>query len=385
MAEENTMAELGVGMIGYGFIGKVHAYSYLSLPMLYTPAPAKIKFVGVCTESDKSADLAVDQLGFELKTKDYHELLDRNDIQIVNICTPNYLHKQVIMDALKTGKHIYCDKPLALNSTEAREICEAGKHVNTTQQMTFEYRFIPAIMRAKEMVQSGFLGDVYSFRASYLHSGYVDANRPISWRLQMDKSGGGAICDLGSHVIDLLRYLLGDFKRVCARLKTFIRERPAEPGGAQKSPVTVDDIAIIQAELLNGAIGTIEASRLATGANDDLRFEVNGSRGALAFSLMEPNWLYAYDNTLPDQPLGGEKGFTKIECVQRYPAPASLPGPKFAAGWMRFHVASIYDFVQRVSEGRRGYPSFEDAKHVHEVTDAAIESSQTERWVNVID
>lgn len=374
------MQTFGVGMIGYGFMGKMHSYAYASLPFIYDPPPAQVRLVGVAAATQASRNLAMQRAGYEFATSDYRELLKRDDIHIVNICTPNYLHKEQVIEALKAGKHVYCDKPLAMNAREAREIVDLAKSVGTTCQMTFHNRFSPAVMRARQIADNGFLGEVVSFRAVYLHSGYLDPTRPITWRLQKEKSGGGALADLGSHAIDLLHHLIGRFTRVQANLQTVVKQRPVAKGSSEMAPVDVDDLAVLQLELENGSIGTLEASRIATGTQDDLRFEVHGTRGAMRFDLMDANWLYIYDDTKPSALLGGDRGWQRIECVQNYPKPAALPRGKTPVGWTRFHIASIYDFVSNVAAGRPGNPSFGDGLAVHEVMDAAQASSESGKW-----
>lgn len=370
------MRELGVGMIGYGFMGKMHTYSYASLPFIYNPRAARVRLVGVCAASEASRALAVETAGYEFSSADYHDLLDRDDIQVINVCTPNYLHYEQSMAALEAGKHVYCDKPLAMNAQQAADMADLAREKGLTCQVTFHNRFCPAIMRAKEMVDEGFLGDVVSFRSVYLHSGYTNPNRPISWRMQYEKSGGGALADLGSHAIDLLRYLIGDFSRVSARLETYIKERPITAGSTEVVPVTVDDLALLTLETASGAIGTVEASRLATGTVDDLRFEIHGTHGAISFDLMSPNWLMAYDDTRKGGVYGGDKGWQRVETVQNYPKPAALPGGKAPVGWIRFHIDSIHSFISNVVESRPGCPSFDDGLAVQRVIDAAAESSK---------
>ena len=376
---------LGVGMVGWGFIGKVHTYGYINLPLCYRTCPASINLIGVCTAGEKTARLAKKTGGFSFGTTSYRAILERKDIDIVHCCTPNYLHKDFLIEALQREKHIYCEKPLALNLKEAKEVLKATKKSHTVHQMTFEYRFIPAIMRAKQLIEEGLLGDVFSFRGSYLHSGYIDSSRPMSWRMDKKKAGGGALFDLGSHILDLVRYLLGEYKAVFATTPTFIQERPLSEDLGKKVAVEVDDLAFLQVEMASGALGTVEASRLATGANDELRLEIHGSKGALNFNLMEPNWLWVYDVRDPGEPLGGRRGFKKIETVQRYPEPASLPGPKFSIGWMRYHIASQYDFLCRVVKGKVGNPSFYDGYKVQEILEAAQISAKEKRWVSLDD
>jgi len=366
------MTTFGVGMVGYGFMGKMHTYSYQSLPMIYDPPPAKIKLVGVATATPESGRHAIQQAGYEFDTRDYHDLLARDDIHLINVCTPNNLHRDVAIDALKAGKHVYCDKPLALNLKEAQEIWEVACEAKSIHQMTFNYRFIPALLRAKQLVDQGFLGRVFQFRVAYLHSSYIDPNRPASWRTDKAISGGGASFDLGSHVIDLTRHLLGDFDSVLATMETMIKQRG-------ETPIEVDDILWMQARLKSGARGTIEASRLSTGACDEIRFEAHGDRGAIRFNSMDPNWLDAYDATLPE----ADRGFKRIETVQRYPKPASLPGPRNTVGWMRYHIASIYDFVSNAVAHRQSSPNIYDGLRVQEVLDAAIRSSASRGWVDL--
>ena len=378
-----SLQTLGVGMIGYGFMGKIHTYSYQSLPMIYDPPPAKIRLVGVATASEESGRKAIDQAGYEFSTRDYRDLLARDDIHLINVCTPNSLHHDQVIDALRAGKHVYCDKPLALNLQEAREMWAVAKDASGIHQMTFNYRFIPAILRAKQLVDGGALGRVYQFRVAYLHSSYIDANRPMSWRLDKNISGGGASFDLGSHVIDLLRHLLGEVESVCSTMETFVKERPIAPGASERAPVEVDDVFWMQARLASGAIGTVEASRMSTGAMDEIRFEAHGDRGAISFNSTEPNWLNFYDATLSGGEYGGDRGYKRIECAQQYPKPAALPGPRVSVGWTRYHIASMHDFVDNAVNGRQSSPSVYDGLKVQEILDAAVRSSESGVWVHI--
>ena len=378
-----SIEQFGVGMYGYGFIGKMHTYAYKSIPVYYNPPPAETRLVGVCTSREETARVAAKHGGYEFGTTDYHDLLERDDIHIINCCTPNNLHKDMLIDAMKAGKHVYCDKPLAMNLEDAGEIIQVARETDVVHQMTLQYRFIPATMRAKQLIDEGFLGDPMSFRAAYLHSGYIDPNRPMSWRLDKQRGGGGALFDLGSHILDLMRFLLGECNQIFATTETFFRQRPASKGSKELVDVEVDDMALIQMKMQNGALGTVEASRIATGTNDDLWFDIHGTKGALRFSLMEPNWLYAYDNRIKGNPLGGSKGFTKIETVQRYPAPVAFPGPKFSVGWVRFHIASLHNFLCNVAEGKASSPTLYDGFKVQEIMEAALESAKIGAWVEI--
>lgn len=375
--------QFGVGVVGYGFIGKMHTYAYKSIPVYYDPPPADIRLVGVCTSREETAQRAVEHGGYEFGTTDYRELFERDDIQIINCCAPNNLHKDILLGALKAGKHIYCDKPLTMSLAEGREVIDAVGKTDMVHQMTFQYRFVPAMMRAKQLIDEGILGEPMSFRIAYLHSGYIDPGRPMSWRLDKKRGGGGALFDLGSHVLDLTRFLLGECREVSATTQTFIKRRPISKGSTELVDVEVDDLALVQMKMENGALGTVEASRIATGTNDDLRVEIHGREGAIRFSLMDANWLYVYNNRLDGEPIGGLKGFNRIETVQRYPEPSAFPGPKFTVGWVRFHIASMYDFLSNVVKGESSPPTLYDGFKVQEVMEAALESAEKGRWVAV--
>jgi len=367
--------EIGIGIIGYGFIGRVHAASYQAVPWVYPGGP-RARLVALATATQESAERAQAETGLPT-TIDYREILRRDDVQVVSICTPNDSHYEILLAAIEAGKDIYCDKPLALNVSQAKEVAAAARDRCGIYQMTFQYRFVPALLRARQYAREGFLGRVFSFRASYLHAGYIDPERPMSWRLDLARSGGGAVVDLGAHLIDLVRYILGEFRSVRALQRTYIAERPSPVDGSLL-PVQVDDITLAQVELTNGAIGTMELSRLATGTEDELRLEIHGDKGALAFNLMDPNWLWAYDVQRKAEPLGGERGWTRIAAVGRYPHRAALPGPKFCQGWLRFHIASAHDFLSNVTRREMAdhSPSFEDGLATQRVIAAMQQSAQ---------
>jgi predicted dehydrogenase len=376
---------LRVGVVGHGFMGKVHGHAYRSLGFYYDPPPARVELAGVATQSTQSMRRAMEEWGYAFGTTDYRELCAREDIDIIDCCTPNNLHKDVLLCALEHGKHCYMDKPLCLDMDEARDMAAAARaHPKCITQMTFNYRFIPAILRAKELMDSGALGEVFTARVCYLHAGYIDPARPYSWRLDPAISGrSGALFDLGSHVIDLTRYLLGDFESVQHLAKTFVKERPV-PGepGVMKS-VDVDDVSFLLFRLQSGAVGTLESSRFATGVQDEIRFEAHGSKGALRFNLMQPNFLEFYDATARAGDYGGDRGFKSIECVSRYASPATLPGPKNTIGWERFHVHAIYSFIRHILDGTAAQPDIVDGAKTQAVMEAALESSNSGRWEDV--
>jgi predicted dehydrogenase len=366
-------------------MGKMHGHAYRSLNFYYDPAPAKVVLAGVATGSEASWKKAVEEWGYEFGTTDFRELCARPDIDIIDCCVPNYLHKEVLLYAIEHGKHVYMDKPLCNTLGEAREMAAcAAAHPECVTQMTFQYRFVPAMLRAKELIEAGALGDVFSARVCYLHAGYVDPNRPISWRLDVAKSGrGGALFDLGAHVVDLTRHLLGEFEEVLHLGETFIKERPVQGRPGEMKPVEVDDISVMMFRLKSGAVGTLESSRLATGVQDEVRFEAHGSKGAIRFNLMQPNYLEFFDGTLPEGRYGGDRGFKQIECVSRYPKPFALPGPKNTVGWERFHVHCAYNFISSIVSGVAAKPNVLDGAMTQAVLEAALESNACRGWVTV--
>ena len=379
------MEPMGVGVVGYGFIGKVHTWAHQSIPFFFDPTPIKTRLVAVCTQSERTAQKAKEQGGFEFGTTNFDDVLARPDIGIIHICSPNDAHHDVIRAALRAGKHIYCDKPLTRTVEEAEEIAALAERTPASVcRMTFNYRFAAATLRAKELCDAGFLGDIYQFRAAYLHAGYVDKNRPRTWRTQMAKSGGGAIMDLGTHAFDLMRHLIGDFEQVSATLQTRIPLRP-DPTTGQPAPVDVDDIAVVQCKLKNGAIGVLEASRLATGVQDELRFEIHGSLGALSWSLMEPNFLTVYDARVGEGTYGGERGPQKIECVARYPKPYAFGATKNPLGWPQLHIHCLHDFLQAVAQGdTKSGPNFDDGLKAQQFVHACQRSAANDgKWTAV--
>ncbi|MCM8825000.1 MAG: Gfo/Idh/MocA family oxidoreductase [Candidatus Omnitrophica bacterium] len=365
------MKKLYAGIAGYGFIGKVHAYAYKTIPLYYTDIPALVRLYGVSVRSEQARKSAIVQGGFKFATDSFEKLIKNKDINIVHCCLPNDLHYEFIKASLIEKKHVCTDKPLALNYQQAQELTELAKKTGVKAQVIFQLRFFPAVMRAKQLIDQGFLGKINFFRFLYLHSSCVrQSSKPYSWKAEFEKVGGGVLVDLGSHIIDLARYLVGDFASVQAITKNFT------------SPdKRTDDLAIVEVETISGATGILEASKMATGANDEVRFEIYGSDGALSFNSMEPNWLNAYSMNDPDTPIGGLRGFKKIETVQRYPDADGIPLAKFSIGWIRAHVACIHAFLYSIVHDTPASPSFEDGLMVQKIIEKSYESSKTKKAV----
>ena len=372
------MKTLGVAIIGYGFIGKVHAFAYRALPFFYSPSPAEIRLVGVCTSRAATAEIARRHGGFETATTDAGDLIGRDDVDIVNICTPNHLHKGGLLAAIAAGKHIYCDKPLTGTWEDGQLVARALEAYRAVGQMTFNNRFSVPALRAKQLIQDGFVGKVTQFRAAYLHSGSVAPDRPMGWK-QEAAAGGGIINDLGSHIVDLVNWLVGPIVEVSAETRILYPERPNRRG--ERVNVEAEDYVGILARLHDGGTGVIEASKIATGTEDELRVEIHGDRGALRFNIMEGNYLEAYSLADPDSPLGGQRGWKRIDTVHRYPAPAGWPGPKFPPGWIRAHVHCLYNFISAVAEERPAEPSLRDGVRVQYMLEEIRRSAKQRAWL----
>jgi predicted dehydrogenase len=370
-----------VGILGFGFIGKVHAYAHLTLPLYYPQSDFRTRITHIGTSTVATAKQGCAQVQAEVPVTDYREITENPDIDIVHICTPNHLHKDMLLSAIKKNKHIYCDKPLVANAAEAAQIRQALAGYTATAQMTFQCRFFPATLRAVQLARQGFLGDVHEFRASYLHSGSATPEAPLKWKLSA-KYGGGVIADLGAHVFDLIHALLGDYDRLIAADRIAYPQRPSADDPARRENVEAEDSVTIIARMKNGAVGAIEASKTATGTEDELRFELHGSAGAIRFNSMQPHQLQVYDAGISDQPCGGMKGWTLVDCGQRY-AESHFPGPKFAVGWMRAHVASLFRFLDNVSKGSAGEPGFDQGLYVQHVIECVRESARLSMWIGL--
>jgi predicted dehydrogenase len=378
------MKKLGIAMIGYGGIGRVHVMGYRNIPFHYGLPADTINIVGVATTRPETAEKAAREIGCDVWTTDYRELLARDDVDLVDCTVPNHRHEEVVVAAAQAGKHIYCEKPLAMNVAEGQRMVAAVEKAGVKTQMTFNFRFFPAITRAKQLVEDGFLGRVFSFRGRYYRASYISYDKPLSWRLRKEIAGSGALFDIGSHVLDLIYYLLGDFGSVQATLDTLIKERPIAPGATEKGPVEVDDIALMHLRMASphDTLGLVEISRMGTGTTNDLQIEIFGDQGALRFNSAEPSWLEVYDVRDGGQPLGGMRGFRKLETVQRHEGQKS-PDWSMPPGFVRTHAECQYQFLKAISDDLPPSPTLADGLRVQEAMEAAVRSSEEGRWVAV--
>lgn len=362
-----------IGLIGFGSMGKTHTYAVNNLGYFYSDG-ISAEISGVCTAHKETSEKAAHDFGFKNAVTDEDELIGSPDIDIIDICTPNICHYNTARKAIMAGKHIYCEKPLAVTPAQANELALLATERGITAQIVFNNRFMSGVMRAKEIISDRLIGDVISFRCAYLHSSCTDLSKNAGWKQDRDLCGGGVLFDLGSHAIDLMRYLCGEFYSVSGKAQIAHPIRLGTDG--YEWHTNADEAFYMTAQLENGAVGTIEANKLAFGTNDDLTFEIYGSAGALRFSLMQPNYLGFYDGRKSGGSLGGECGFTMIECVGRYPSPGGIfPSVKAPTGWLMGHLGSMHSFLSSVRSESPASPSFDDGAAVQLIMDKAMISA----------
>ena len=374
------MKTIGIGIIGWGFMGKTHTLALRSIPLFYPDAGFAPKLVGVCSRTVAKAEKAASELGFEYATGDYRRLLEDKSIDVVSVSTPNDQHERMVIDALQAGKNVYVDKPLTTDGASAARILAAAQGAKGLAQLALHNRFFTATMRARELVSEGALGEILTFTCRYLHSGSIDPDRAMGWKMG---KGGGVILDLGSHALDLVTWIMGLWpEEVMCATHTLYPRRPTADGGVCDE--ISEDHALMTLRLPNGALGTVEASKITAGTADEMFLEITGTKGALRWNLADPGWLEFYDNTRPEVPLGGLRGYTRIECLGRYPAPGGqfLPS-KNAVGWERAHQHCYYSFLKCVAEGTKPSPDLGEGARLQRLMDAAFQSDKTKAWVKV--
>ena len=373
--------ELGVGIIGHKFMGKAHSQAWLDVAAFFPDLGVRPALKMMCGVGDDVPDVAA-QWGWEHSTQDYHELLGRDDIQIVDICTPNNLHARMAIDAARAGKHILCEKPLAMNADECLAMVQAVREAGVKHQVSFCYRRCPAVMLARELVRQGRLGRIYHVRASYLQSWLTDPQRPMVWRLKKEVTGSGAHGDLNAHIVDLARHITGDeIAEVCAMAETFVGERPAAADPARTERVTVDDALLFLARLRGGAVASFEATRYAQGHKNDSRIEINGEKGSVAFSFERMNELSFFDATRPR----AEQGWTTIMATERdaHAYVAAYWPPGHVIGYEHQFISQARDLLEAVACDGATWPDFVDGLRCQEVLDAALVSAEQRAWVQV--
>ncbi|WP_151733966.1 Gfo/Idh/MocA family protein ['Paenibacillus yunnanensis' Narsing Rao et al. 2020] len=383
------MNKLRIGMIGYKFMGKAHSNAYRSLPMFF-PEALKPEMKAICGRNGEAVRQAAAQLGWEEAVTDWRELVAREDIDLIDINAPSDAHKEIALAAARAGKHIFCEKPLALSLADSREMLEAAEAAGILHMIGFNYRFSPAVKLAKRLVDSGRLGKIYHFRAWFLQDWILDPEFPLVWRLQKDVAGSGSLGDLGAHLIDLAHFLVGDISEVIGMSETFVKERPlaaemtglsAKAGaGGPRGPVTVDDATLFMARFKDGALGSFEATRFAAGHRSTNAFEINGSLGSVRFDFERMNELEVYF-TSDEEDVQGFRRVLATDPVHDYAAAWWPPG--HTIGFEHTFIHEMLELSNAVETGRQPVPNFRDGVKCQAVLEAVERSAAERRWIEV--
>ncbi|MBE6599815.1 MAG: Gfo/Idh/MocA family oxidoreductase [Ruminococcaceae bacterium] len=365
-----------IGLIGFGFMGKTHAWCVDNLKYFYRDLPFSAEIAAVCASRPETTAAAAEFLGVTGASED--EIINDPEIDVIDICTPNIYHYETLKKAIAAGKHIYCEKPLCVTEEQAADIARLAEEKGITAQIVFNNRFLPAVMKAKELIFSGRLGKIISFRCEYLHASATDPEKNAGWKQDRDICGAGTLFDLGSHAVDMMQYLCGEIISVKASSQIAYPERRGRNGEIWRT--NADEAFYMICKTDGGAVGTVDVSKLTVGANDELNFAVYGEKGSLKFSMMDLNWLYFYDAEAAGGSFGGDRGYTRIECCGRYEAPGGIfPSFKAPIGWLRGHLHSMYSFLSAVNEGREATPNFKEAASVQRVLALALEDDEKTR------
>lgn len=394
---------LRVGMVGYAFMGAAHSHAWRTAPRFFD-LPLQPQLTALAGRNAESVRAAADKYGWDGAETDWRRLIDRDDIDLIDICTPGNTHAEIAIAALEAGKHVLCEKPLANSVEEAERMtaaADAAAARGVYSMCGFSYRRTPALALAKRMVDAGRLGQIRHVRAQYLQDWLSDAGAPLTWRLDKEKSGSGSLGDIGAHSIDAAQWITGRrITGVSALLETFVKERPVAGdfvglGGhgatgedVQLGPVTVDDAAIFSARFESdsdgsaeaGPIGVFEATRFALGRKNAMRLELNGTKGSLAFDFEDMNTLSFYDAA--EEP---DAGFRRIQVTEpQHPYTGNWWPVGHGLGYEHVFTHQVVDFLTAISQGRQPTPSFADALQVQQVL-AAVEASASDdsRWQKV--
>lgn len=385
------MKTLRVGLIGYKFMGKAHSNAWRQVNHFFQDLPARVELAVICGRDAAAVEKARQTFGWARAETDWRKVVEAPDIDIVDISTGNDTHCEMAIAAARAGKAVLCEKPLARNLAEARKMLAAVRKARVANLVCHNYRRIPAVALARQLVADGELGErIFHFRARYAQEWLVNPNFPLTWRLQKDIAGSGAHGDIDAHIIDLGRYLLGEVEEVCGTMETFIAERPLmEPGsvppraapGGKKGRVTVDDAVTWIGRFAGGTLANLEATRFALGRKNNITFEINGDKGSLAFDFEDMNRLKFYSTGDAQR----RRGFTDIIVTDRDTHPYSRHWwpPGHIIGYEHTFVNTFADFVNAVVTGEPTQPDFLDGARCLAVMEAVERSSAARQWVKV--
>ncbi|MDQ0060896.1 Gfo/Idh/MocA family protein [Paenibacillus harenae] len=384
------MDKIRVGMVGYKFMGKAHSNAYRALPMFFPKSAVKPVMKAICGRDPEGVEQAREQFGWESAETDWRQLVKRDDIDLIDINAPSDAHKEIALAAAAEGKHLFCEKPLALTLEDSREMLEAAEKAGVKHMVGFNYRFSPAVQLAKKLIEEGRIGKIFHFRAMFLQDWIIDPNFPLVWRLQKDIAGSGSHGDLGAHLIDMARFLVGEFNEVIGMSETFIKERPlasamtglSAKGSAEgpRGEVTVDDATLFMTRFMNGALGSFEATRFAAGHRCTNGFEINGSKGSIKFDFERMNELQVYFTDDAED----VQGFRRVLATD--PAHAYMDAwwpAGHTIGFEHTFTHEVLEFMQALAEDRQPVPNFNDGVKCQEVLEAVDLSIAERRWVSI--
>jgi predicted dehydrogenase len=368
---------IGVGMLGYAFMGKAHSNAYKKIAYMTWPPPLRPELVAIAGRNEDAVAEAAQRYGFAEYVTDWKALVADDRIALFDNSGPNNLHAEPTIAAAEAGKHVICEKPLGRTAAESKQMLDAVTKAGVKHACAFNYRFVPAVRLARDLIQQGKLGRIFHFRASYLQEWITDPEFPAVWRLKKDVAGSGVLGDLGAHIIDLARFLIGEPTAVNALTKTFITERPSASDPGRREKVDVDDAFVALVEYQNGAIGTLEASRFARGRKNYNRWEINGEKGSLAFNLEKFNEL---EVCLPDEtPTREAQGFTNVLVTESYHPFWSVWWPHgHVIGWEHTFVHELEHLLDAIVNNKDVGPdgaTFEDGYRASVICDAVLNSA----------
>jgi predicted dehydrogenase len=379
------MSQVNVALIGYAFMGRAHSNAYRQVTPFFSPRlTPRLKVL--CGRSGQAVDRAARQLGWEERSTDWREVIARRDIDLVDISTPGDSHAEIAIAAARAGKAVLCEKPLANTVAEAEAMLDAVHRAGVVHMVCHNYRRAPAVMLARHLIEDGQLGEIRHFRGTYLQDWINDPSFPLVWRLDRKRAGSGALGDIGAHVIDLARFLVGEIVEVAGDLRTFIRERPLPSSVRrpdlqvrQKGRVTVDDAVTALVRFDTGAMGTIEATRLAPGRKNYNRFEINGSKGSVAFDLERMNELELY----LESDRRSLRGFRTILVTEAdHPFVKAWWPPGHIIGYEHTFTHTVFDLLEAMADERVPAPSFVDGVRNQKVMDAIERAAKSRKWID---
>ncbi|MBE8523010.1 Gfo/Idh/MocA family oxidoreductase [Amycolatopsis sp. H6(2020)] len=371
---------IGIGMVGHAFMGAVHSHAWRSVHRFFDP-PLVPRLAVLGGRDETRAKAAAEKYGWEDVETDWRKLVARDDVGLVDVCTPGDSHAEIAIAALEAGKHVLCEKPLANSVAEAEAMAEAARRARdrgVRAMVAFNYRRVPALAHARKLVASGALGEIRHVRSVYLQDWLSDPQAPMTWRLRRESAGSGALGDLGAHIVDAAQFVTGEvITGVSALTNTFVKQRPAESGGTDE--VTVDDTALFLARLSGGAVATFEATRFALGRKNAMRLEINGSKASLAFDFESMNELQWYEGT------GTEAGFRRILVTEpQHPYVGVWWPPGHLLGYEHTFTHEVADLLDAIGAGTDPEPSFDDGLRVQRVLAAVEKSAAAEaHWTSV--